>query len=141
MTHAHTHIWTQWLALWNGDLKVASEIVAEDYILHMSPIGGGGLEAFAGPEGLASWVGMLHAALRPLQFTVQVEPLFDRDMIAGRWVAKGQYVGGFPGARAEPGTIIQFAGADFLRIRDAKIVEYWLSSDVLDLMQPLGITI
>lgn len=130
-------IWADWIALWNGDLARAERIVAEDYILHMTPMGGGDLAQFAGSTGLAGWIGQLHAAFQPFRFTVQVEPLFDRDMIAGRWLAEGAYAGGFPGAQASPGTPIRFAGADFLRIADGKIAEYWLSSDLTDLMTQL----
>lgn len=59
-------------------------------------------------------------------------------MIAGRWLASGTYKGGFPGSTAEPGTQIKFAGADFLRIENGKIAEYWLSADQLDLLKQLG---
>jgi predicted ester cyclase len=61
-------------------------------------------------------------------------------MIAGRWLASGTYKGGFPGAKAEPGTAIRFAGADFLRVENGKVAEYWLSSDQLNLMKQLGMT-
>lgn len=132
-------IWAEWIALWNGDLERAHRIVAEDYVLHMTPVNGEGLSSFAGPGGLAAWIAQLHAAIRPLRFSVQVEPLFDRDLIAGRWLAEGTYVGGFPGATAPAGTSLRFAGADFLRIGNGQIVEYWLSSDVLDMIAQLGI--
>lgn len=137
--HPNAEIWRKWLALWNGDLMIAPDIIAADFQLHMAPIGGGGLEQFAGPEGLAGWVAMLHAAIKPFRFSVQVEPLYDRDMIAGRWIAEGRYAGGFPGATAEPGALVRFAGADFLRIENGLIAEYWLSSDSLELIQQLGV--
>ncbi len=130
-------IWANWIALWNGDLGRAGGIIAPDYVLHMTPMDGSDLSNFAGPEGLAAWIGQLHTAFQPLTFAVQVPPLFQGDMIAGRWHATGAYAGGLPGAKAEPGTPISFAGADFLRIENGKIVEYWLSSDILDLMAQL----
>lgn len=131
-------IWDKWIAMWNGDLAMADRIIAPDYTLHMSPIGGGDLTAYAGPGGMAGWISQLHAAIDPFVFEVQVQPLFGDGMIAGRWLASGTYRGGFPGAKAEPGTEVQFAGADFLRIEDGKVAEYWLSSDQLDLMTQLG---
>lgn len=130
-------LWADWLALWNGDLARAERIIAPDYVLHMTPMDGGDLARFAGPAGLAAWIGQLHALFQPMRFTVQVEPLIDRDLIAGRWLVEGVYAGGFPGAQAAPGTPVRFAGADVLRIADGKVVEYWLSSDVLDLMTQL----
>lgn len=130
-------LWADWLALWNGDLARAERIIAPDYVLHMTPIGGGDLARFAGPAGLAAWIGQLRAVFQPMRFTVQVAPLFDRDLIAGRWTVDGVYRGGFPGATAAPGTAVHFAGADFLRVADGKIVEYWLSADIPDLMAQL----
>jgi predicted ester cyclase len=134
-----TAIWDKWVAMWNGDLAMADLIMAPDYKLHMSPIGGGDLSAYAGPRGMAGWIGQLHAAIDPFVFEVQVQPLFGEGMIAGRWLASGTYSGGFLGAKAEPGMPVRFAGADFLRIKDGKVAEYWLSSDQLDLMTQLGL--
>jgi hypothetical protein len=131
-------IWNKWIAMWNGDLAMADQIIAPDYKLHMSPLGGEDLSIYAGPEGMAGWIGQLHAAIDPFVFEVQVQPLFGDGMIAGRWLASGTYKGGFPGAKAEPGTAIRFSGADFLRVENGKVLEYWLSSDQLDLIQQLG---
>ena len=130
-------IWDKWIAMWNGDLAMADLIIAADYKLHMSPLDGGDLSVYAGPKGMAGWIGQLHTAINPLVFEVQVEPLFGDGMIAGRWLANGIYRGGFPGALAEPGTEVKFVGADFLRIEDGRIDEYWLSSDQLDLLKQL----
>ncbi|WP_127753225.1 ester cyclase [Devosia sp. 1566] len=130
-------IWDKWIAMWNGDLAMAEQIMAEDYKLNMYPIGGGDLSVYAGAAGMAGWIGQLHAAIKPLVFDVQVPPLFGDGMIAGRWLASGVYQGGFPGAQAEPGTAVRFAGADFLRIENGKVAEYWLSSDQLELMTQL----
>lgn len=56
-------IWDKWIAMWNGDLTVADAIIASDYKLHMSPIGGEDLSIYAGPQGMAGWIGQLHAAI------------------------------------------------------------------------------
>lgn len=144
MSHAQSNgnselmaIWDKWIAMWNGNLALAEEIMAPDYRLHMVPIGGGDLSAYAGAAGMAGWIGQLHAAIASFVFDVQVQPLFGNGMIAGRWLASGIYKGGFPGAKAEPGTPIKFAGADFLRVENGKIAEYWLSADQLELMTQL----
>ncbi len=135
----NAQIWNDWLALWNGDLARAERIVAANYVLHMAPMDGGDLSRFAGPAGLSGWIAGLHAVFKPFRFTVEVEPLFDRDMIAGRWTATGTYAGGFPGATASAGSPIRFSGADFLRIANGKVAEYWLSSDLTVLMTQLGL--
>lgn len=135
---AHQRLWNDWIALWNGDLARAERIVAPDYAIHMAPLPGTDVARLRGPAGLAGWIGGLHTVFTPLRFTVQVEPLFDRDLIAGRWLAEGTYAGGFPGAAAAAGTPIRFSGADFLRVADGRIAEYWLSSDTTDLLAQLG---
>ena len=114
-------IWTEWTALWNGDLSRADRLIAPDITLHLTPIGGGDVASLASPGGMARWIGGLHQAFVPLTFAEQVAPLFQGDMIAGRWLATGRYTGGFPGAKAQPRTPISFAGADFLRIAEGKI--------------------
>ena len=116
---------------------MADEIIAPDYTLHMSPMGGGDISSYASPAGLAALIGGFHGAIDDLHFEIQVEPLFGEGMIAGRWIATGRYKGGFPGAQAEVGTPVKFAGADFLRIENGKIAEYWLSADQLDLLTQL----
>ncbi|MGW3174413.1 ester cyclase [Streptomyces sp. NPDC001153] len=54
-----------------------------------------------------------------------------------RWTATGTYAGGFPGAKAQPGTTVTFTGTDTLRVNDGKFVEYWLNSDTLQLLTQL----
>lgn len=130
-------LWDRWIEMWNGDLAIADQIIASDYVLHMSPIGGGDLSSYAGPAGMAGWIGQLHAAIQPFRFEVQVQPIYSENMIAGRWIARGLYQGGFPGAKAPPGTAVEFAGADFLRVKGGQITEYWLSADQLDLLTQL----
>ena len=133
-------LWSRWVALWNGDLDQAKSIISPTFRMHMTPLPGTDPSKEGGPGGLAEWIGSLHAVFDPLSFEEQVGPLIDGDMLAGRWVATGILVGPFPGAKAPIGTSIRFAGADFLRVKDGKIVEYWLSADVLDLLGQLQIS-
>lgn len=44
---------------------------------------------------------------------------------------------GFPGAKAEPGTVVTFTGTDTLLMRDGRFVEYWLNSDGLHMLRQL----
>jgi hypothetical protein len=59
-------------------------------------------------------------------------------MMAARWVGRGRYRGGMPGATAPAGTPVAFGGIDLLRARDGQFAEYWVSSDGLQLMVQLG---
>ena len=47
--------------------------------------------------------------------------------------------GGIPGSTAPAGTRVRFHGNDIWRAEGGLIREYWLSDDLLDLMQQLGV--
>jgi SnoaL-like polyketide cyclase len=79
-----------------------------------------------GRETLLAWIG-------------QVGPIVDGDTVAGRWFAEGNYQGGIPGSTAPVGTHVGVHGNDIWRAEDGLIREYWLSDDLLDLFQQLGV--
>jgi predicted ester cyclase len=78
------------------------------------------------------------APFDPITFMVDVEPIFDDHMLAARWKCTGVYQGGLPGASAEPGTQVVFGGIDMWRFSNGKVSDYWVSSDVLWLMEQLN---
>jgi hypothetical protein len=90
---------------------------------------GSNLSALKGPDGLTGWVAQIRAAF-DVTYAVEVGPIMQDDLIAVRWICSGPYNGGFPGATAEPGSPIAFAGTDMLRIEDGRIAEYWVNSDI-----------
>lgn len=136
---ASKELWGRWLELWNGDFAIADELIAPDFVAHFAPAGNSPTEV-RGPEGLTSWIGGATAAFRDHEFATIVGPIVDGDMIAGRWVFRGTYQGGFPGASPEAvGTLVEYEGTDIIRIEDGQIVEYWLSADILDLLQQVGV--
>ena len=63
----------------------------------------------------------------------------DGAVVAGRWVAEGTYAGGVPGSTVPVGTPVRFHGNDIWRAEGGLIREYWLSDDLLDLMQQVGV--
>jgi predicted ester cyclase len=75
-----------------------------------------------------------------VRVTVEVGTVIDEDKVVNRWVFCGTYQGDIPGAAPiAHGKQIVFRGIDILRVEDGKIVEYWVSSDGLHLMQQLGV--
>ncbi|WP_405877170.1 ester cyclase [Streptomyces sp. NBC_01136] len=120
-----------WLRLWNGDLGQASGIISPDFRVHAALLDGGDGSSIRGADGLVAWIGQTRAAFPDLRFAIQVPPLVDGRYASVRWTATGTYAGGFPGARAEPGTVVTFTGTDTLRMRDGKFAEYWLNTDTL----------
>jgi hypothetical protein len=131
-------LWDDFAALWNGDFAKA-DIVAPDFRLHAALIDGTPSGEVRGPEGLVHWIHKARAPLRDIRFTTEVGPLVSGDHVAGRWLASGVYAGGVPGARAEAGTAVSFAGNDILRVSEGRIVDYWTCADTLSMLAQLGV--
>jgi predicted ester cyclase len=92
-----------------------------------------------GPAGLKQLIGGSAAAFSDYSFTTTVGPLAEEDLVAGRWVFRGTYQGGIPGApSAAIGTRVEYAGMDLFRVEAGKIVEYWLCADILQFLQQIG---
>ncbi len=132
-------LWASWVALWNGNLALADQIIAPDFVAHFAAIGTSPGEV-RGPAGLAQWIGGTRAAFTDARFTTVVGPLAENDLVAGRWVFRGTYQGGMPGSSpAAVGKQMEYAGIDLFRVRDGHIAEYWLCADMLQLLQQLGV--
>jgi predicted ester cyclase len=132
-------LYRRWmLELWNGDLAVAEELVTDDFVVHQARVDGASSEEVRGPEAVLRMVREGHAPFDGLAFEIEVGPVVEGDMMAARWVGRGRYRGGMPGATAPAGTPVAFGGIDLLRARDGQFAEYWVSSDGLQLMVQLG---
>ncbi|WP_405847718.1 ester cyclase [Streptomyces sp. NBC_01518] len=128
-----------WLRLWNGDYDRATGIISPAFRVHAALIDGGDGSSIRGADGLVAWIKQTRAAFPDLRFTEQVTPLVDGRYASIRWTATGTYAGGFPGAKAEPGTVVTFTGTDTLRMRDGRFVEYWVNTDTLQLLTQLKV--
>ncbi|MCX4817367.1 ester cyclase [Streptomyces sp. NBC_01239] len=128
-----------WLRLWNGDYDRAPGIISPAFRVHAALLDGGDGSSIRGADGLVAWIKQTRAAFPDLRFTEQVTPLIDGRHASVRWTATGTYAGGFPGAKAEPGTVITFTGTDTLRMRDGRFVEYWVNTDTLQLLTRLKV--
>jgi predicted ester cyclase len=122
-----------WMTMWNGDLSLAGVLVAPDCVIHQPP------NAFTGPEGVTEMVRQGRAGFSELTFAIEVPPIVNGDWLAARWIGRGTYAGGIPGATAADGTAIEFRGNDIWRIENGQIAEYWVSSDGIHLMTQLGV--
>ncbi|WP_199810930.1 ester cyclase [Streptomyces sp. NRRL F-525] len=128
-----------WLRLWNGDYDRATGIISPAFRVHAALLDGGDGSSIRGADGLVAWIKQTRAAFPDLRFTEQVTPLVDGRYASIRWTATGTYAGGFPGAKAEPGTVVTFTGTDTLRMRDGRFVEYWVNTDTLQLLTQLKV--
>ena len=137
--HAHTALAEPWRRLWSGDLGLLEEIVADDIVVHAALMGGDGTDRFEGRAALGGWIGAMHAVMADLSFALEVGPIADAEHLVLRWRAQGVYRGGLPGVPdASAGRSVDFTGIDILRVAGGRVVEYWVNSDTLLLMQQLG---
>ena len=134
-----TGLVTRWVAMWNGEYAIAEEIISADNRVHAAMFDGGDGSAVGGVSGMVDLVTQMRSLMSDLVFSVEVGPIVDGDHVVVRWVATGHYGGGLPGAGAPAGTAVTFRGTDILRVVDAKVVEYWLNADTLDLMTQLQV--
>jgi predicted ester cyclase len=134
----NAELWDRWIELWNGNLDLAEHIIHPDFEIHRVPMPHVP-EGLGGRDILVEWVKQTRSILGSLRFTVEVGPIVDGEIVAGRWLAEGSYQGGIPGATAPTGTPVGFHGNDIWRADDGLIREYWLSDDLLDLSQQLGV--
>jgi hypothetical protein len=130
-----------WRQLWNGDLSITDQIIAEDFVAHAAPITGVGGDEIHGREALNQWVSGINMLLADLNFEITVGPIATDDYLVVRWTAEGTYRGGFPGASEDAvGSAITFTGTDTLRVIDGMLTEYWANADSLLFVQQLGVT-
>lgn len=114
MASTTTHdLYRRWLdELWNGDPRVASELVTEDFIGHW-PDGD-----VHGAKELASKIGETQQMFTSLGFTLEVGPIVEGELVSARWLGRG---------RTSDGEM-SFIGNDILRVSGGRFVEYWVAS-------------
>jgi hypothetical protein len=102
-------LYRQWIAeLWSGK-PVASEVVSQDFVGHWPD------RDVHGPAELQATIDETHKMFSDLTFEIEVGPLADGDLVAGRWRGSGRTADGE----------MSFVGNDILRFADGRFVEYW----------------
>jgi len=76
-TAANAALYAPWQDLWNGDLSLTGQIIAEDFVGHLAPLSGTGPDQFHGRKPLNEWISGIHAILPDLSFVLDVGPIAD----------------------------------------------------------------
>ena len=115
-----------------GDLDVADELIAPNYIGHdpVSP------EDVHGPEGVKEFASMYRNAFPDVQMSVE-DQIAEGDMVVTRWIASGTHQGDFMGI-APSGNRVTVSGTSIERIVEGQIEETWDNYDALGMMQQIG---
>ncbi|HWM94899.1 MAG TPA: ester cyclase [Thermoanaerobaculia bacterium] len=122
--------------LWNtGDLALVDAIMARDCEVHARvPFT---TDFMRGPEAMGQLVLFYRIAFSDLRMAID-QIVAEGDLVVTRWSGRGRHTGdllGLPPTGRETFT----SGMDMLRIEDGKIVEGWVSWDVLALIEQLAV--
>jgi hypothetical protein len=102
-------LYERWInELWAGK-RIAPEIVTTDFVGHWPD------REIHGPDELQAIIDETRNMLADLTFTIELGPLIDGEMVAGRWVGRGR----------SDDQAMPFTGNDILRIEDGRFAEYW----------------
>src|SRR3712207_3938701 len=115
-----------------GNLGVADEIFASDYVQHdpTTP------EEISGPEGIKGFVQMYRSAFPDSHITVE-DLIAEGDKVVTRFRGRGTHQGELFGV-APSGNQVEITGITISRFSGGKIAEDWTNSDTLGLMQQIG---
>jgi steroid delta-isomerase-like uncharacterized protein len=107
-----------------GNLAVAEEILAPDYVHHDPATA----EAGSGIEGLERMVGYYREAFPGFQITLE-DQIASGDRVVERWTGRGTH---------PSGQTVRATGISIHRIADGKIAETWTCFDSAGAMRQLG---
>jgi steroid delta-isomerase-like uncharacterized protein len=123
--------WSQ--ELWSqGDLSVADEIIATDYVRH-DP---GDPFPARGPEDVKRIVTMLRTMLPDFHISVDAV-IAEGDIVVSRYTATATDTVGYMGM-PPTGKAVRTSAIQMFRFSDGKIVESWAARDDLGTLRQLG---
>ena len=124
----------RYVELWStGNLAIADEILAPNYVDHTHP------NAAPGPESVKEQVAEFRAGFPDAQIIIE-QMIGEGDIVAFRFVLRGTHQGTFAGL-PPTGKLDTLTGMDFIRIADGKMVELWSSQDTLSWAIQLGLKV
>jgi steroid delta-isomerase-like uncharacterized protein len=118
-----------------GNLDVADEIVAPDFVWHAPGLP----ETPLGPEGVKQLATAYRAALGNVDI-VDEDPLTQGDRTVYRWILRATHQGELLGI-PPTGKQIEVTGFDLFRVASGKIAELWQVWDRLGFLEQVGASI
>ncbi len=115
-----------------GDLSVADELVAPEFVNHEAPPG-----RDRGPESMRGLATMLRTAFPDLHFEIE-ELVGEGEVVAGRLTMSGTHEGPLMGT-PPTGHSVRQEQMHFVRFEGGKAVEHWGVRDDLGMMRQLGV--
>ena len=118
-----------------GNVAVADELVAPDYVNHSAPHG-----QRPGLEAEQAYIAMIRSAFPDFHLAIE-DQVAEGDKVVTRLTASGTYAGGLQDIPASAAIGRQVRVSEILihRIAGGKAVEGWIEADELGLWQQLGV--
>ncbi len=116
----------------NGELAVIDELFAANFVDHSALPG-----TAADREGTKQFFAMAHSAFPDFHSTLE-DMFAEGDKVVQRFTARGTHKGEFMGI-PPTGKQVTITGIAIHRITGGKIVENWVSMDMLGALQQLGV--
>jgi steroid delta-isomerase-like uncharacterized protein len=115
-----------------GNLAVADELVAPDYVNHSAPLG-----QAPGLEGEKQYAAMIRSAYPDFCMTIE-DQIAEGDKVVTRYTGRGTHQGEFMGI-PPTGKQITVTGIHIHRIAEGRVMEGWSEFDQLGGLQQLGV--
>jgi predicted ester cyclase len=115
-----------------GNLEVADEVMASDYVEHVSVPGFAG-----GVAGFKQFVAAFREAFPDFHYVVEDE-IAEGDRVVQRLSAHGTMRGPFAGMAAT-GKRATWSEIHTCRLAGGKVVEHWANADQIGMLQQLGL--
>ncbi|CAN5567238.1 hypothetical protein BH23ACT6_BH23ACT6_19970 [soil metagenome] len=107
-------LYRRWIEeMWDGRVDVATELVSDDFVGHWPD------HDVDGPQGLIGAMSQMHDMFSSIRFEIEVGPIAEGDLVAGRWRGQGS---------TTEGESMAFIGNDLLRVSGGRFVEYWVAT-------------
>jgi predicted ester cyclase len=118
-------------AISSGELDIVYELFAPTYRLHYPGLPDGDV----GPEVIRALIAGFRTAFPDLHLTVE-DTVASGDTVVVRWTAEGTNDGPLMGA-APTGKRARWTGMSYLKVRDGRVIEDWVETDQVGMMQQL----
>jgi len=112
--------------------RAAAELIDPALVVHHPLLPGG----VGGIQEVVQMMGEFRRAFPDLAYAVD-DLVGENDKVAARWTARGTHRGDFKGIPATD-RVVTVAGTDIFVVANDRIVETWVSSDLLGLMRQIG---
>ena len=115
------HLHQRWISMWNGDLRMAQEIIADRFKAHLSAEAVVPPVEARDPASVAAWVTHVRSRSQRLTYHVVLGPMVDSDKVISYWQAVG-HARPLGSDAVQPFTRV---GVDILRFNGGRVEECW----------------